>query len=76
MHGGAGVSPSVRLRTHRFNRGLSLREAADEIGVTFDVLQRAERGAQTRPRAAKKIADFYGCRVTDIWPVDEERQAA
>lgn len=29
-----------------------------------------------RPDSAKKIADFYGHRVTDIWPLDTRKAAA
>lgn len=67
------MSPTAALKAYRLNRGLSIREAADEIGdpVNFDILQRAEKGATPRPKAMKKIADFYEVQVTDIWPVEE-----
>lgn len=74
----AELTGSARLRAERANRGLNHRAAADEIGapVTADILMRAENGARPRPQAAKAIADFYGCLVTDIWPVEQEVAAA
>ena len=63
------------LRAARQNQGLTLREAAARIGVDFTAIQRAELGARPFPANAKKIADFYGVQVTDIWPV-KDRSAA
>ena len=50
----------------RLNRGLSLRAAADEIGVDRRTLEKLEKGHPIREEIAKRIADFYGCQVTDI----------
>lgn len=67
----------IDLRKERINRGLSGRQAAKEIGVEPDTLARAERGAGVpHPRNAKLIADFYGVKVTDLWPVGESKEAA
>jgi transcriptional regulator with XRE-family HTH domain len=60
----------------RLNRGLSLREAADAIGVERRVLLRAELGTTTpHPGNGKKIADFYDKQVTDLWPLEDEAAA-
>lgn len=59
----------MNLTVERVNRGLSLNEAAREIGVARGTLRRAENGEMPKPSQAKKIADFYGVRVTDIWDV-------
>jgi transcriptional regulator with XRE-family HTH domain len=68
---------SVDLRTERLNRGLSLQEAAETIGVEASVLSRAERGDTTpTPGNAFKIATFYGRKVTEVWPLDDERVPA
>lgn len=64
------MSQLVNLVEERVNRGLSSRAAADEIGISQDVLLRAENGGRTQLRYAKLIADFYGYKVTDIWPVE------
>lgn len=67
---------SVDLKAERLNRGLNLSEAAVEIRVPLNVLQRAESGGSTpQPRNAKAIADFYGYKVTDIWPLDQKAAA-
>jgi transcriptional regulator with XRE-family HTH domain len=68
----AGDAPEVAripfdLRTARLNRGLTLRQAAEVIGVPTMVLSRAERGTRPHPGNAKAIADFYGRRVSDVW---------
>jgi lambda repressor-like predicted transcriptional regulator len=60
----------VNLEEVRLNRGLSLRQAAEQIGIHRRTLDRAERGDSVHPGNAKLIADFYGVRVTDIWPVE------
>jgi lambda repressor-like predicted transcriptional regulator len=65
----------MNLVAERLNRGLSTREAAREIGVSQDILLRAENGSTPQPRHAKKIADFYEVKVTEIWPVPD-RDAA
>jgi transcriptional regulator with XRE-family HTH domain len=65
-------APVLNLKFERLNRGLSTREAAEEIGVSQAVVLRAERGEALRPRHAKRIADFYGVRVTDQWPLPPE----
>lgn len=62
----------IRLEALRLDRGLSIRSAAKKIGIGPDVLNRAERGNMPRPDSAKKIADFYGLRVTDIWPIKDD----
>jgi transcriptional regulator with XRE-family HTH domain len=67
---------SINLAEERLNRGLSVRAAAKHIGVGAGVLAGAEEGTMPRPAAALKIADFYGYKVTDIWPLDEKATAA
>lgn len=62
---------NVPLLEARKNAGLSSREASQRIGVSQDILLRAENGAHPQLRHAKLIADFYGVKVTDFWPVDE-----
>ena len=64
---------SVDLKGERLNRGLSLDALSEEIGVPKSTLARAENGGpQPNARNAFALADFYGFKVTDIWPVDRE----
>ena len=62
---------TVNLQAERLNRGLTIREAAEAAGVAPSVVARAENGQTLAPGNAKRIADFYGLKVTDIWPVEE-----
>lgn len=64
----------MNLHAARLNLGLNSREAAQKIGVSQDILLRAETGSRPQPRHAKAIADFYGCQVTDIWPIADPRE--
>ena len=67
---------SVSLVGERLNRGLNSRQAASNIGISQAILLKAENGGRPKsPRDAKAIADYYGYRVTDIWPVDGNVQA-
>lgn len=59
------------LRAARLNRGYSQREAAAVIGVPRETLRRVENGLGVMPSNAKKIADFFGVRVTDVMPLEE-----
>lgn len=67
-----------RLLSLRLNKGLSINNAAKEIGIHPQVLSGAEKRATPHPHHAKKIADYHGLQVTDIWRVEdfEERFAA
>jgi DNA-binding XRE family transcriptional regulator len=61
----------MNIRAERLNRGMSTRSAALAIGIARQTLEDLETGDRTpHPATAKKIADFYGVKVTDIWPVD------
>jgi DNA-binding XRE family transcriptional regulator len=67
----------MNLKVERLNRGLGIPDAAAAIGIPDHVLRYAEKGeGQPRPETAKLIADFYGVRVTDIWPVNGEPDEA
>ena len=61
-----------KLITLRLNAGLSMRQAALSIGIARDTYEGAEKNGMPHPATAKKIADFYGVRVTDLWTTDGE----
>jgi DNA-binding XRE family transcriptional regulator len=67
---------NIWLKEARINRGLSLAAAASEIGVSRATLVDVEDGHVPTPATAKRIADFYEQRVTDIWPVETKEKAA
>lgn len=66
----------MNILAERLNRGLSQTDAAEAIGVSRGTLDRAESGLPVQAARAKLIADFYGCKVTDIWPVPEPGRSA
>lgn len=66
----------TELMELRLNKGLSIRAAAEEMGIAEQSLRRAEGGQSVLPRVAFKIAGFYGRKVTDFWPVDAPVEAA
>lgn len=67
-----------QMQEHRLNEGLSLRAAALKLNVPKRLLQALEAGEDVRPHPhnAKALADFYGCKVTDLWPIPDGERAA
>jgi DNA-binding XRE family transcriptional regulator len=63
---------NVWLKEARLNAGLSLAASAAEIGVSRATLVAVEDGHVPTPEVAKRIADHYEQRVTDLWPVQEK----
>jgi len=64
-------APAINLTEARVNRGLSVRGAAKQMGIDFKTLMRAERGEVVpQARNAFAIADFYGYKVTEVWPLE------
>lgn len=59
------------LREARLNRGLSARQVALEIGIAQETFRRLEDGEPVHPSSAKKVADYFGVRVTDLMPAQE-----
>lgn len=66
----------IDLRAERLNRGKSQREMAEIIGVTRRVIQRAEDGSRPDLPNALLIAEYFGVRVTDIWPLEGSETGA
>lgn len=66
----------MNLTTERLNRGLSVAGAAAEIGIHRATLSALERGESVHPASAKRVADFFGCKVTDLMPLDESEPTA
>jgi transcriptional regulator with XRE-family HTH domain len=65
---------AARLRRVRLERGLSLRGAATETGVTKETLSDLERARRhPHPPTLAKIADGYGVEISDLLgPMVEE----
>jgi transcriptional regulator with XRE-family HTH domain len=58
------------LRTARLNAGLSQRALAEKVGVNLATIQGLEDGRAAHPQNAKKVADEFGVKVTDLIPVE------
>lgn len=65
----------MNLTAERLNRGHSIRSLSDAVGVHQHTIRRLEAGESVHPAAAKKIADYFGCKVTDLMPIDSEAAA-
>ncbi len=61
----------IDLAAERLNKGHSIRSLADELGVHQHAIRRLESGGSVHPATALKIADYFGCKVTDLLPLDE-----
>jgi ribosome-binding protein aMBF1 (putative translation factor) len=61
---------SVDLERERINRGHSIRSLARELELSEQIIRRLESGETVRPANAKKVADFFGVKVTDLMPLD------
>lgn len=66
---------TVDLAAERLNRGLSIRQLAEQAELTAPTVTRAEQGEAIHPNSAKKLADFYGFKVTEIWPLPAKASA-
>jgi transcriptional regulator with XRE-family HTH domain len=70
-------APAIDLRELRVNRGLSIEAAALEMEIETATLRRAELGvSKPQARNAFRIAQFYGLKVTDIWPLQKQGVSA
>lgn len=65
------ILSAERLSAERLNRGHSIRSLAAELGVHQHAIRRLEAGQPIHPASAKLIADYFGCKVTDLMPLDE-----
>jgi transcriptional regulator with XRE-family HTH domain len=62
---------TINLKAERLNRGLSMIALAKQLGTSRQTIWNAENGKGVGPALSYRIADFYGYRVTDIWPVED-----
>ena len=60
----------------RLNKGQTIKAAAAEIGVNRMTLAAVERGERVRPQNALKIAEHYGCAVSDLPRADTSAASA
>lgn len=62
------------LQELRLDRGMSVPDLARAAGVSPYVIRRTEAsGTRPRPENALKLAHYFGLRVTDIWPIENDQ---
>jgi DNA-binding XRE family transcriptional regulator len=66
----------VSLAELRFNEGLSPEELGAECHISGRTIRRIEEGAKPSPRVAKKLADHFNVKPSDIWPKATATQEA
>lgn len=59
------------LTAARLNAGFSIRGLARDIGIGEQAIRRLENGEVVHPATAKKVADKFGVRVTDLMPLGD-----
>lgn len=64
---------TFNLTEARLNSGHSIRSLGEELGIGYQSIRRLEAGEPVRPAAAKKVADFFGVKVTDLMPLEVAR---
>jgi predicted transcriptional regulator len=64
------------LTTARLNSGHSIRGLATHLGIGEQAIRRLEAGEPVHPATAKKVADFFGVRVTDLMPLSDDEAVA
>jgi DNA-binding XRE family transcriptional regulator len=76
MRGGGPVA-AVKLAELRFNEGLSPEQLGDACEISGRTIRRLEEGAiRPSPAIAKKLADHFDIKPTDIWPLNSSKAAA
>lgn len=58
------------LRVERLEAGHSIRSLGRALGMSQETIARAEQGEPVSPQTAKRIADFFERRVSDIWDLE------
>lgn len=64
------------LRDMRRDRGLTVEQAATEMGISKQALSTIELGRVPTAPVAFRVAGFYGLRVTEVWPSGDAPEVA
>lgn len=76
MHGD-GVVAELTLAERRFNAGLTPEQLGQKAGVSGMTIRRLEEsGRRPTPAIAKKLANHFGVQPSELWPLEEEREAS
>ena len=72
MTGKRSIADPREFLADRLNAGETVQRRAERIGINRRTLEAIEASsAMPRPDVAKKVADFYGVSVTDMWPLED-----
>lgn len=67
------LKDTALLRLERRDRGLTIKQAAVQIGIGVATLQRIEAGdSSPQPATAASIARFYGKLPSEIWDMERK----
>jgi transcriptional regulator with XRE-family HTH domain len=67
----------ARLRRRRVAAGLTLRQAAEQAGCSYQHLSDLENGGHSaRPSTLAALAGAYGCEIIDLMPPETAGKAA
>jgi DNA-binding XRE family transcriptional regulator len=63
--------PNRKLQALRINAGMSINDLAYETQVDPKTIRRCEEdGHITGPRIQRPLAEYFGYKPTDVWPLD------
>lgn len=65
--------PHLDLIALRVNEGLSREQLAYRIGVSRETIRLAESGFLPGPRVQFALADAFGKRPLELWPIERQR---
>ena len=65
--------PNRRLQELRINAGLSPNDLARRVHVSAQTIRLAEAGYTPGPRIQFALADFFGLKPLDVWPLSEQK---
>lgn len=65
--------PHLELIALRVNAGLSREQLAYRSGVSRETVRLAESGFLPGPRVQFALADAFGKRPLDLWPIERQR---
>ena len=60
------------VRTRRLEYGLSIRDVAEQIGMTISGIHSIEHGTDPQLSTAYKLAAFFGAKIDDLWSMKKK----
>jgi DNA-binding XRE family transcriptional regulator len=68
---------ALKLAELRFDEGLTPEQLGEVCEVSGRTIRRLEEGSiRPTPSIAKKLADHFGVKPSDIWPLDSSKAVA